>query len=174
MRKEEFTDAMKDYASKYGEAEVDTINKGSRIYLGLYVRKDNAPSPVVNLDALYEVYRENGVDACWRVVDRILSTVPDFDMAETVKLVEDYSWVKEHLIIRLLSKEVATAGVYEEVEGHYMCPYINLGNGAFVRVTTELMKIWDIEKKELFMDAMISDLRSMLEEADASKAEETV
>lgn len=174
MRKEEFTEAMKNYALKYGEAVVDTINKGSRIYLGLYIRKDNTPSPVVNLDALYERYLENGIDACWEVIDSVLSTVPDFDMAEIITHVKDYAWSKEHLIIKLLDKGVAISGVYEEVDGHYMCPYVNIGDGAIIRVTAELMELWNIEKKELFMDAMISDLRSMLEEADALKAEKTV
>ena len=169
MRKNEFADAMKDYASKYGEAVIDTIDKGSRIYLGLYVKKDKTPTPVVNLDALYEVYREEGVDACWEVIDHIISTPPEFDMATVISIVTDWEQVNNHLMMRTLDKEAATAGIYQRVGQFYMCPYIRLDESSLIRVTPDLLEIWKKSKEEVIGYAVCNDIVNIYGDIEEEK-----
>ena len=44
MKKTEFIEEMKNYAKKYGEAEVKDIVRTERTYTGLVISKPNIPS----------------------------------------------------------------------------------------------------------------------------------
>ena len=165
MRKEEFVEAIKDYASSKGEVVVEQINKGSRSYLGLFIKKHNVATPVLNLEALYEVYRRDGgdLDACYGVADRVLSMRPDNNIEEEIINIKNWEWSKERLIIRDFPKgEIEETGIFDEVDGYIMCPYVRLNDTMVVRVTPELVELWKVEVEEVKVIGALNSFKDIL------------
>ena len=174
MKKTEFVEAIKVRTENLGYENVivDDINKGSRAYLGMYIRKDSVPSPVVDLDALYVSYskgvEEDGVDGaldgCMGVVQRILNTKPDVNLESLKEHIFDWDWVKPRLVMHPVDEDVAVNGVFTQVGDDYLCPYIDMSGGAFVRVTQALLDIWEVSEDEACGISILNDLQNFLGE----------
>lgn len=149
MKKAEFVAAMKDYAKKYGEVVVQTINRTGYEYTGLMIRKNGVPTPVVNIDAIFDDYLsgEASLDDCYGVIDHILPRKQDFDKSTVM----DWSKAKDRLFLRVFGR-VSEGTIYREVTNLYLVPYIQVDNkgAALVRVTPQLLQLWKVSEDEVF------------------------
>ncbi len=171
MKKTEFVEAIKTRTEQldYGNVCVEEINKGSRTYLGMYIKRDNVPTPVIDLDALYFSYTENveedGVEGaltgCMGVVNQVFNMKPDFDADTIRECVLNWDWVKPRLVMHPVDEEASKNGLYEQIGEDYLCPYIDMSGGACIRVTSALLDIWKVSKEELFGIAILNDLRNL-------------
>ena len=74
MKMSEFIDLMKTAAEPYGEVVVDEVVRASARYVGMYVKKDGVPTPIANLDMLYERYLEtDDIDECTEYVTTLFT-----------------------------------------------------------------------------------------------------
>lgn len=147
MLKEDFIKEMREFASNRGEVVVDTIRKPGLEYTGLFVRKNGQPTPVVNLDELYEKHENGRYDLtdCCVMVSKILDKEPDVPV--NIKMITDWKQVKEKLYLKLVGN--VSDGIYVPVEDMALIPYIELGKGAAIRVTPELCNAWGVSQEEV-------------------------
>lgn len=156
MIKKEFVQAMSDFAGKFGEIKVEMVERTDKKYTGMSVRKIGVPVPVVNLDKLYEDYKNEvlTLDDCYDLIDRIMGKELEvqFDMSK----ITDWSTVIPFVRMRVTEEE--PNGIYDKFGGLYMCPYIDVSEGYAVKITQELIDMWDITKETLFETAAINTI----------------
>lgn len=149
MKKTEFIEEMRAYARNYGEVIIEEINKTNCTYLGLAIRKNNVPTPVVNLDKLYEAYKaeELNINECFEEVERILSMKQPFNPS----VITEWNTAKERLYLRLFGS-IAPDTIYRKVADMFLVPYLQIEelDGATVRVTPQLLDVWGITEEEIF------------------------
>lgn len=153
MERTEFVNTIKEMATKFGEVTIQTINKPSYSYEGLYVRKVGVPTPVVNLDDLYERY-QNGtdIDECLDIARDILGKTADEIPADINKLSE-YEYIKNKLYLRLVGTLAENEEDYRKVADMYLVPYADLGQGATFRIPMCLVNSWDMTMDEIYEQA---------------------
>ena len=153
MKKSEFVKVLTEKASEYGEVAVQQISRVNVNYLGLYVKRDNVPTPVVNLDKLYAHYCEhnNNIEYYFQELEDVLSIDVPFDFSSID--VANWEWVKDHLYFRLMGHVVN--GICRPVADLYLVPYIHItdDDSAAVRVTAELIDSWGVTVDEVFDQA---------------------
>ena len=113
------------------------------------IRKDGVPTPVVNIDAIFDDYLVGKVslDDCYETIDRVLAMEPDFDKSAIM----DWSKAKDRLFLRVFGR-VSEGTIYREVTNLYLVPYIQVDNrgAALVRVTSPLLNLWKVSEDEVF------------------------
>lgn len=153
MKKAEFVTAMKDYAKKYGEVVVQAINRTGYEYTGLMIRKDGVPTPVVNIDAIFDDYLIGKVslDDCYKTIDRVLTTKPD-GIDKTIIL--EWSKAKERLFLRVFGK-ISADTIHRKIADLFLVPYIQVDDkgAALVRVTSQLLDLWGVSEDVVFVTA---------------------
>lgn len=157
MKKTEFIEAMKDYASQYGEVVIQEINKPGARYTGLMIKR-KGPTPVLNLDSLYHdcyIYEECDINECYKVVDKMLNA-----KLENAAIAPDdiLKWdkVKDRLYLRLFGN--VNDGIYRKMADLYIVPYIQVttDDSGTTRVTPELLNCWGVDEDEVFRVAKIN------------------
>lgn len=155
MRKSEFIKAMKDYATQYGEVVVREVQRANITYTGLMIRKVGVPTPVINLDALYEDYKHDkfDLDECYVHIDRMLNS--KLDTPFKAEDIIQWEKMKDRLYIRLFGELTVTDGVYRKVADLYAVPYIQITDDdtASTRVTDQLMNAWGVSEETVFEQA---------------------
>lgn len=171
MLKSEFITAMQDIAGQYGETITQEVIRAGNRYLGMYLKKDGVPTPVVNLDMLYERYRDTeDIDDCIDYVIEVLTT--EVDPPYDVHNIVNWDWVKGRLYLRLIGK--MTDGICRPVADMYQVPYVQFDNrgNSNVQVTPQLLAAWDVSidevfdqaesNQELFRPALIDNLADVM------------
>jgi hypothetical protein len=117
------------------------------------IRKVGVPTPVLNLDALYDGYKIKRVDLdqCFAQVDKMLNVklegnITPADMTKWEK-------VKDKLYLRLFGK--INGGIYREMADLYLAPYIQVTSdgSATARVTEDLLKLWEVDEDTVYETA---------------------
>lgn len=175
MERTEFVNAIKAMAEELGEVIIQPIIKPELTYEGLCIRKVGVPTPVVNLDALYERY-QNGtsIDDCLEMARKTLNASPD-TVPITPEQIQDYEFIKGKLYLRLVGK-IEDVG-YRRIADMYLVPYVDLGEGTTFRVPPELVEIWKVDidtvyeqartNQEIIRPVKIRNLAKMLGVPDA-------
>lgn len=143
------------------ETELIPVEKNNVSLTGLTIRKaGEAMAPNFYLEPYYEQYQAGkSTEEIGENIAILYEQIaaPDFMLRE----ITSYAEVKEHLEIRLVSKEnnkaYLTKGLYRLNEVGAEVVYINLGKSeegqASVRVTKELMRQYNISPEVLFSQA---------------------
>jgi len=153
MEKSKFISIMAASAAKYGKVEFKEVQKVNETYYGMYIDVVNKPTPVVNLDTLYDFYCETeDIEACLDRVNEILTTV--FDHSIILENITNWEWVKEHLYLKLFGHVVN--GICRPVADLYLVPYVDLpeDSNATVCVTPDMLDSWEVSIDDVF-DAAI-------------------
>lgn len=154
MNKKEFVQAMTDYAGKYGEINVSTIERSDNKYKGLAVKKIGVPVPVVNLDKLYKDYKDEvlTLDDCFELIDGILSTELDvpFDMSK----ISEWDIVVPFLRMKVAEEEPNC--MYDKFHDLYMYPCIEVSDEYLIKITEDLLKMWGVTRQTLFETAALN------------------
>lgn len=152
LAKADFIDVIEASATQFGKVLIKQINRADMSYTGLVIEKIGVPSPVVNLDRLYEDYC-NGKTMCWCIdkTKEILNMTMDIPFAPTDML--DWNKVKDRLFLRLVGN--ITDGIYRCIADMYLVPYVSISEeeGMAARITPELLDEWDIDEDTLFEQA---------------------
>lgn len=153
MERTEFVNTIKEITTEFGEATIQTINKSGYSYEGLFVRKIGAPTPVVNLDDLYERY-QNGTSLaeCIDIARDILGRTAD-EIPVDVSRLSEYEYIKDKLYLRLMGTINEDENEYRKIADMYLVPYADLGNGSTFRIPYGLIKSWDIDINEVYEQA---------------------
>ena len=151
MERTEFVNAIKTMAEELGEVVIQPITKPELTYEGLCIRKVGVPTPVVNLDALYERY-QNGtsIEDCLEIARKTLNASPDV-VPITPEQIQDYEFIKTKLYLRLVGN-IEDVG-YRRVADMYLVPYVDLGEGMTFRVQPELVEIWKVDIDTVYEQA---------------------
>ena len=154
MRKTEFIEAMKAHAEQYGEVVVQDIVRPNVTYTGLMIKKEaGIPSPVVDLDWLYELFTmgHSTLNWCYEKIDEVLASkletkMDDFSPAD----IFDWTKVKNKLFIKVFGKK--PAGIYRKIEDLYLIPYIQVtsDDSAVTRVVPEFLDKWEVDEDTVF------------------------
>ena len=161
MRKAEFIQFMSDVAEHYGTVEVKEIVKPGGNYTGLYVKKKGA-SPVVDIDRLWNAYADETLSLveCVEKMKAILT-------AEPPKLdttwITDWEKARRRLTIRIFEEN--PGGLYDEFRGAYFCPYITVIEGGGIRVTQEILAMWEndgVSRDDVFEAAAMNTALKMM------------
>ncbi len=165
MKKYEFIQFITDIAKEYGTVETREVVKPDGNYTGLYVKKKGA-SPVVNIDALWNAYLDETLS-----LDGVIDEVKDILTSEPPKLdatwITDWEKAKRRLTIRMFEEN--PGGLYDEFEGLYFCPYITVIEGGGVRVTQEILALWEndgVSREDVFEAAAMNTALSMVEDLE--------
>lgn len=152
LAKADFIDVIEAAATQFGKVLIKQIDKADTSYTGLVIEKIGVPSPVVNLDRLYEDYC-NGKTMCWCIdkTKEILNMTMDIPFAPTDML--DWNKVKDRLFLRLVGN--ITDGIYRCIADMYLVPYVSISEeeGMVARITPELLEAWNIDEDTLFEQA---------------------
>lgn len=151
MRKTEFIETIKDMATQFGEVEIQKIEKADGAYTGLAIKvPSGVPTPVVNLDLMYEQYLINDlpIEEVFKQVKKILTMRPDMEL----KPKDITNWDKARTKLYLRPFGHISGGINQQVEDIYLVPYLELaGNGsAMVRVTPQLINAWGVDEETVF------------------------
>lgn len=154
MRKTEFIEAMKAHAEQYGEVIIQDIVRPNVTYTGLMIKKKaGIPSPVVDLDWLYELFTtgHSTLNWCYEKVDEVLASkleakLDDFSPAD----IFDWTKVKNRLFIKVFGKK--PVGIYRKIEDLYLIPYIQVtpDDSAVTRVVPEFLDKWEVDEDIVF------------------------
>ena len=154
MRKNEFIDVMKNVASEFGKVVVKEIVKPTGTYMGLTINKVNVPTPIVNLDALYNRYinAELNIGECCDIAKDILSRKPDGEF--NIEDIKNWDRAKDKLYLRLVNS-APEGTLYREVEDMFLVPYIQVtsDDSATVKVEEPLLELWKVTSEEVFEQA---------------------
>lgn len=149
MDKQEFIKVMAEEAAQYGKIEFKEIQKVDETYYGMYVSVDNGPTPVVNLDSLYDYYCDTeDMDSCLEHLSQVLTMKPRYSF--DISKISDWEWAKDHLYFKLFGHVVN--GICKPVADLYLVPYVDLPDicGATVRVTPDLAETWEVSLDDIF------------------------
>ena len=153
LNKAEFVKLMQKKAEEYGEVEIQTVSRVNLDYLGMYVKRNNVPTPVINLDAFYDHYCETGNDpeSYFEYIDEALNMHRNFNFDP--HRISDWDWAKDKLYFRLLGNVVN--GICIPVADMYLVPYLYIteDDSATVRITTELIDAWGVTTDDVFAQA---------------------
>ena len=152
MEKTVFFETVKNAVANMGDAVIEEMNKANAPYMGLAIRTPGVPSPVVNLDMLYEMYLDtNSLDRCISKAKEILAT--KLDTPIDVKDLTNWDKVKGKLYLRL----VRTPGknVYREVEDLFLVPYVQItpDDTTTCGVCSALITAWGVNEETVFEQA---------------------
>lgn len=160
MRKTEFIQVITDIAKEYGTVETREVVKPDGNYTGLYVRKNGA-SPVVNVDTLWKAYLDETLS-----LDGVIDEVKEILNSEPPKLditwITDWEKARRRLTIRMFEEN--PGGLYDEFEGMYFCPYITVMESGGVRVTQEILAMWEndgVSRDDVFEAAAFNTALNM-------------
>lgn len=161
MKKTEFIQFITDVAKEYGTVETQEVVKPDGNYTGLYVKKKGA-SPVVNIDILWNAYLDETLS-----LDEVVDEVKDILNSEPPKLdttwITDWEKARHRLTIRIFEEN--PGGLYDEVRGAYFCPYITVIEGGGVRVTQEILAMWEndgVSRDDVFEAAAMNTALKMM------------
>lgn len=152
MKMSEFIDLMKTAAEPYGEVVVDEVVRASARYVGMYVKKDGVPTPIANLDMLYERYLEtDDIDECTEYVTTLFTM--KFDSPINIAALADWEVAKGLLFLRLFGH--VSDGICRPVADLYQVPYLQMkpDGSAVAQVTPQLLETWGVSIDEVFDQA---------------------
>ena len=152
MEKTVFFETIKNAVANMGNAVIEEMDRANAPYMGLAIRTPGVPSPVVNLDMLYEMYLDTGsIDKCINRAKDILAT--KLDTPIDVKDLTNWDKVKGKLYLRL----VRTPGknVYREVEDLFLVPYVQItpDDTTTCGVCSQLIMAWGVDEETVFEQA---------------------
>ena len=150
ITKSEFISTIRSIGEEYGDVIVKDITRTDRHYTGMYIDRIGAPTPVVDLDRMYNHYLETSdLDGCIDAIRDILTMSPDFSV--DTDAIMNWSKAKTKLYLRLVG--TVTDGICQVVEDLYLVPYLHVLDGnatAAMRITADLLDVWGITLDELF------------------------
>jgi hypothetical protein len=165
MKKTEFIQFITDVAKEYGTVETQEVVKPDVTYTGLYVKRNGA-SPVVNVDALWNDYCNETLS-----LNEVEDMVKEILTSEPPKLdptwITDWEKARRRLTIRVFEEN--PGGLYDEFRGAYFCPYINVIEGGGVRVTQEILAMWEdagVRRDTVFATAAMNTALNMVEDLE--------
>lgn len=165
MKKTEFIQFITDVAKEYGTVATQEVVKPDGNYTGLYVKSDGA-SPVVNVDALWNAYLDETLS-----LDGVVDEVKEILTSEPPKLdltwITDWEKARRRLTLRVFEEN--PGGLYDEFSGVYFCPYITVIEAGGVRVTPEILAMWEdagVSRDTVFETAAMNTALNMVEDLE--------
>lgn len=164
-------DNIKDYLPEEMKTKKIVIHKVSVLsgdYTGITLRsEDQTIAPTANLELFFGEY-EKGVskEAIIRMIAGLLCFAPDERFS--VEMLDDYSYVKDKLFVRVCNAEVHEE-LLRDVPHLAICDlavtchvFIAMpGNPGSVIINNSMLETYGISKKQLFIDAFINATKIM-------------
>jgi len=163
MKKTEFIQFMTDVAKECGTVETREIVKPDGNYTGLYVKKKGA-SPVVNVDAMWNAYL-NKTRSLGEIVDAVKKILTSEPPKLDTTWITDWEKARDRLTMRIFEEN--PGGLYDKFEGMYFCPYITVIEGGGVRVTQEILTMWEdagVSRDDVFAAAAFNSAMKLAED----------
>ena len=178
MTREEFISFVTDFIVeelprdiKLGDVKTEKFSKTNSFYTGLYVKKDDWISPILDLDELYDAYLEHGYgeggleEMLVEMGEFLLSPRPNID----ISILDDYEKIKNKLFIRVCNIESANEFLnsvpYTQISNLAITYHVLLSNEANSVTTTavdhKMLDNFGINKKQLHEAAISNSAKLM-------------
>lgn len=177
LNRKEFFDYVKNHVKDYLPPSYDnakvSINKEVKqndvIKYSILIRKEHEKAtPSVYLDQIYRDYRRGkDLDTCVGDVADARIEKDGLDEDRVTSIITNYEEVKERLSVRICDpdfNEERLIGKVHTRQGDFVATYaVNLSENTegvtSFSVTSDLLKIWNIDIEQLHKDALLADLK---------------
>ncbi len=145
--------------------KMEPVTKPTGSYSGMIIMISDTLGMSVNMDEAYEVYQNKGYKASFRHVAEMVNNgfrMSNPVMSVATSQVMDYSWVKSHLRLQLVSFNGDMTDIPHKVIAEDMALIyrieLNAGteNGCSTVITNQLMAAYGITHEQLHKDALIA------------------
>lgn len=156
MEKSAFCETIKELLSDLGEIVIQNVKKPQGDYTGLFVKVKAGPTPVVDLDGLYEYYYKkegHDVQTCAAIARDILSTANDEMPKFTPKDFLDWDKIKDKLFLRLVRDP--SNNIARKVADLFLiaCVQVEEDGTSLFGVVPELLDKWGVDEETVFEQA---------------------